>query len=373
MLLPLQGVRVLDLSRTFPGAWCTRLLSDLGAEVIRVEAPGVGDMLRGPTGSTSAHVGLNRGKRSVTLDTRSGSGIEVLRRLVVTADAVVDSAPPAARAAAGFGYPQAAELNPRLVWVGLSAFGLDGPYAGRAGHEITFLGHSGALTAIAGQLPWMPQTPIAAPLAGAVASAALSAALVAAARTGSGSLFDVSIDDVATWLLAATPGRFSGIDSDAGWAAGRRLYRCADDRWVTVAAAEARTWHALCRVLDADDLVDRLWADEDEQVTMAERFEKVFATRPAADWVAVGSKATIGPVNDGVQLVDDPHVSARGTLVDIAGTLVPAAPFRLGAAGELQPAPPTGLPTLGEDTDDILRAAGVSDEELAQLRATGTI
>ncbi|OAA25831.1 putative acyl-CoA transferase/carnitine dehydratase [Frankia sp. EI5c] len=377
---PLGGIRVLDLSRSFPGGYCTRLLADLGAEVVKIEAPGVGDPLRGPAGTSPAHVGLNHGKRSVTLDTRSSAGIEVLRRLVASAAAVVDSAPPGVREAAGFGYAQAAEVNPRLVWANLSSFGLDGPYAGRGGHEITFLGHSGALAAIAQRLPWMPQTPIAAPTAAALAASAVSAALVRAAHTGVGSFVDVSLDDAATWLLSASPGRFTGADSAMGWAAGRRLYRCADGRWVTVAAAEPRSWRALCRVLGAEDLVERMRAGEDEQLAMAERFEEVFATRPAADWVAAGPEAAIGPVNDGPDLVSDPHAVARGTLVDVAGTLVPAAPFRFGdAAGRGAAAPPpaapppAGPPELGGDTDDVLRAAGVGDDELAVLRAHGTI
>ncbi|MEX5632776.1 CaiB/BaiF CoA transferase family protein [Parafrankia sp. FMc2] len=381
MPFPLRGIRVLDLSRSFPGGYCTRLLADLGAEVVKVEAPGVGDPLRGPTGISPTHVGLNHGKRSVTLDTRGEVGIEVLRKLVASADAVVDSARPGAREAAGFAYAQAAEVNPRLVWASLSSFGLDGPYAGRAGHEITFLGHSGALAAIAEQLPWMPQTPIAAPLAGAVAAMAVSASLARAAHTGVGSFVDVSLDDVATWMLSGMPGRFSGTESGMGWAAGRRLYRCADGRWVTVAAAEPRTWQALCRVLGAEDLVERLRAGADEQVAMAERFEKVFVTRPAAAWVASDPEATIGAVNEGPDLVDDPHAAARGALVDVAGTLVPAAPFRFGDdEGRRPPAapppaalPPAGPPVLGGDTDDVLRAAGVSDEELARLRADGII
>ncbi|CAI7979886.1 carnitine dehydratase [Parafrankia soli] len=374
MTFPLRGVRVLDLARHYPGGYCTLLLADLGAEVVKVEAPGAGDPLRGPAGTSPAHIGLNRGKRSITLDTRRPAGLDVLRRLVAGADAVVDSSRPGALEEAGFGYPQAAAVNPRLVWAALSAFGADGPYAGRAGHEVTFLGQSGALAAMAEQLPWMPQTAIAAPMAGAVAAMAVAAALAGAARTGTGCFVDASITDASTWLLSGMPAQFTAGAPKLGWAAGRRLYRCADDRWVSVSAAESRTWHALCRVLDADDLADRLTAPVEEQAAMAERFEKVFVTRPAAQWMESDPAATIGAVNEGPDLLTDPHASARGALVDVMGTLVPATPVRLrDAEGRRSSTPTTGPPALGADTDEILLAAGVPDGELARLRADGII
>src|SRR5688572_16036226 len=125
---PLAGIRVLDLSRAFPGGYATLLLADLGADVLKVEAPGSGDSLRASVDDTPApgHVGLNRGKRSMTLDTRGEPGLAVLRRLVVGADVLVESARPGAMAAAGFGPAEAMAVNPRLVWASLSGFGSDG-------------------------------------------------------------------------------------------------------------------------------------------------------------------------------------------------------------------------------------------------------
>ena len=161
----MDGVRVLDLTRSFPGGYATLLLADMGADVLKVEAPGSGDPLRsspGP-GPAPAHIGLNRGKRSMTLDTRDKAGLAVLERLVTVADVLVESARKGSMEAAGFGYPQAATVNPRLVWATLSGFGADGPYADRPGHDITFLGQSGYLAAMAEDLPWMPQTMVSVP------------------------------------------------------------------------------------------------------------------------------------------------------------------------------------------------------------------
>jgi crotonobetainyl-CoA:carnitine CoA-transferase CaiB-like acyl-CoA transferase len=373
---PLAGVRVLDLSRAFPGGYATLLLADLGADVLKVEAPGRGDSLRATAGEgpSPQHVGLNRGKRSMTLDTRGEPGLAVLRRLVVGADVVVESARPGSMAAAGFGPDDAMKVKPALVWASLSGFGADGPYADRPGHEVTFLGHSGLLAAMAGAVPSMPDAMVAVPIGGLMAAFAVAAAVAGAQRTGVGCHVDASISAASTWVLSGMPTLLGAGGRGMGETAGRRLYRCADGRFVTTAAAEARTWRALCAVLGADDLVDELTAGPDQQAEMIARFEAVFATRTAAAWVAESPEATIGAVNRGDDLTRDPQGAARGALVEVAGIRVPATPVRLvGADGRRSATPTQGPPELGADTDAELVAVGYEPDEIAALRVAGTI
>jgi crotonobetainyl-CoA:carnitine CoA-transferase CaiB-like acyl-CoA transferase len=367
---------VLDLARAFPGGYATLLLADLGADVLKVEAPGTGDPLRagGADGPSAAHVGLNRGKRSMTLDTRGEPGLGVLRRLVGAADVLVESARPGAMAAAGFGPGEALAVNPRLVWASVSGFGADGPYAERPGHEVTFLGHSGLLAAMAGSLPWMPDAMLSVPIGGLMTAFAVAAAVVGARATGVGCHVDASISAASTWMLSGMPTLFAPAGQGMGSTAGRRLYRCADGRFVTTAAAEARTWRALCTVLGADDLADRLLGAPEDQAAMAARFEEIFATRTAAEWVAESPEATIGAVNEGDDLRRDPQGAARGALVEVSGMTVPATPVRLTAAdGRRSATPTTGPPALGTDTDTELAAVGYTPAEIVALRAAGTI
>ena len=144
---PLAHLRVLDLSRLQPGAFCTGLLADLGADVLRLEQPGVGDPLRGVPG---AHDAYNRGKRSMTLDLKHAEAPAIVRRLARDVDVLVESGRPGALEARGIGYPQLSEENPGLVWCAITGFGQASPYLDRAGHDITFLGYSGLLGLMAG-------------------------------------------------------------------------------------------------------------------------------------------------------------------------------------------------------------------------------
>jgi crotonobetainyl-CoA:carnitine CoA-transferase CaiB-like acyl-CoA transferase len=368
---PLQGVRVLDLTRFPPGAYCTLLLSDLGAEVTRLEPP--------PTAgrrATGAGFGLVRGKRSVTLDTRHPRATEVLRCLAGAADVLVENSVPGQMEGRGFGYPQAATEFPRLIWCSISGFGQDGPYAGRSGHDLTYTAHSGLLTALSPELPWHPQAMLSVPLGAMMAAMGVASALVARDRTGKGCQIDVSLADASTWLLSGDVDELTGTALHIGVSPGRRLYECGDGRYITVAAAEPRTWAALCDALGLPDLVDNVFPTGDEAETVTKRLSAVFATRPAADWVdELGPMGTaVGAVNRGADIVADPHSRARGSTVEINGVAVPANPIRLrdmdGPLSSTATEPPS---EPGEHTDVTLAAAGFSADEIAELRSSGAV
>ncbi len=385
--LPLSGIRVLDLSRMYPGGFCTLQLADLGAEVIKLEQPGSGDPVRaGNTngGDAPSHLALNRGKQSMTLNLKQPGAVEVLRKLVATADVLVESQRPGFMDALGIGYEDLSAINPRLIWCAITGFGQESPYAERPGHEVTYLGHSGLLTSMSNEYyPWVPQFFLAGPVAGLHAAIGIFAALTERAQTGKGSMVDLSIVDSNAWILSDDVARVSLGYPIRWWAqsAQRRVYTCADGKMITVAADEPRTWLALCQGLGLEEFSDHTPRGDEEQAAMVERLEKIFATKPAAEWVdTLGAAwACVDPVNDPIDLLEDEHLVARGAIAEIADDpdhrRVYANPLHFVTAGQgasARPAP-ARPPALGEHTDQVLGAAGFDPSAIEELRASGAI
>jgi alpha-methylacyl-CoA racemase len=375
---PLSHLRVLDLSRLQPGAFCTGVLADLGADVLKVEPPRGGDPLRMLPGAMAAY---HRGKRAMTLDLKHARAPDVLRRLVAEVDVVVESGMPAALREQGIGYEPLAAGQPGLVWCSITGFGSGSPYADRAAHDITFLGYSGLLGLMAGEaVPPTPDFVLAVPYGALVAVVGILTALAARDRTGEGRFVDAAINDAATWVIGEAVARVAA-GGEAGWgqSANRRAYRAADGRLITVAAAEPRTWSALCEALERPDLVDRLAAPPDGQAALTEELAAIFATRPAAEWVErLPAAAAVGPVNTVGELLDDPHVQARGSVVEIAGAegrpRALRTPVRLrGPDGREEPFTAGPPPGPGEHTDAALAAAGFAPDEIAALRDDGVV
>jgi alpha-methylacyl-CoA racemase len=374
---PLSHVRVLDFSRLHPGAFMSTLLADFGADVLRVEQPGGRDPLRF---DRAMDVAYNRGKRSMTLDLRHERAGEVVRRLVRNVDVVIESARPGSMERRGIGYAQMAAENPRLVWCSITGFGNGSPYADRPAHDVTFLGYAGLLSLIAGEnvMP-APQFIVAVPIGALMATVGVLVALQERERTGRGTKIDASVVDAAMWTIGEHIARVAEGNA-AGWgdSASRRTYRCADGRLITLAAAEPRTWNALCEALERPDLLDRLATPDQDALT--EELAEVFATRPAREWVdSLGpTEACLGPVNRPEDLLDDAHVAARGDLVTLdgeGGERIYANPLRFVDDGdEVRTYTATAPPAeTGSSTDDALRAAGFTDDDIESLHADGVV
>ena len=365
----LDGVRVLDLTRLPPGAYCTVLLADLGADVVRVEPPGSNPMMGG------VGVGLSRGKRSIALDLRHERGNEVLRRLAAWADVVVENNNPGQLESRGFGYRQAAEADPSLIWCSITGFGQDGPYAQWSGHDLTYTAHSGLLAAINPKLLWHPQMVLAVPLGAMMAATGIVAALYERQRTGKGGQIDISLAESASWLLAGTEGDLVGPPRGIPASPDRHLYRCSDGKYLTTAAAEPRTWRALCAGLGLDDLAEARPGGDDRDATR-DRMAAIFATRPAAEWVAeLGPRgAAVGMVHEASDLRSDPHVQARKSLIEVDGVLVPASPIRRrDLNGPVTEQTPAGSPSVGGATHEVLAAAGYTEQEIKELESDGVV
>jgi alpha-methylacyl-CoA racemase len=373
---PLAHLKVLDLCRMYPGAFCTLLLADLGATVLKVEAPGAGDGLRpmaAPGAFNASHTALNRGKRSLVLDLRTPGAAGVLTRLVRWVDVVVESHKPGQLDALGMGYDVMSVANPRIVWCSLTGFGDTGPNSQAAGHDITYLGYAGLLGRLADGPTTPPAAPISLPLTGLMAAVGILAAVSDAERSGTGTRLDANMVDTAMWTLSEDFARAASAPGP-GWGtmAARNVYACADGREVTVASNEPRTWAILCEALAVPELAEHRIGVDDDAPARA-RLAEVFLTKPASHWLASpGLAGGVGPVNDPSDLLDDPQVTARRSLVALAGSgsRVLANPLRFhGEGGDTASHGLDDPPALGADTVGALEMAGFSADEIAALAA----
>ena len=344
----LTGIRVLDLTRLLPGAYCTLLLADMNAEVIKVEEPGTGDYMRWTPplvdGQSALFDTLNRGKKSIALDLKTPADRDALLRLVATADVLVEGNRPGVLDRLGLGWRVLHERNPRLVMCSITGYGQDGPFASRAGHDLNYMAIAGAL-GLNGSRDG-PPVPLSVQVAdvgggGMQAAVAILGALVGVERGAEGRHIDVAMTDGAvSWLALVFAARAAGERVARGdqRLAGRypcyRVYACRDGRFYSVGALEPKFWSALCDALGRTDLVERQYADDLETQREVER---TFATRTRDEWEAVLSKvdACCEPVLDVDEVASHPHIAARGV-------------FQRSGRG----------PRLGEHSEEILRQIG---------------
>lgn len=370
-LKPLEGMRVLDFTNVPPGAACTTLLADLGAEVIRVESPAQ----KGKPSLVIGQVALSRGKKSICLDQRRPEASDVLLRLAKEVDIVIENNRPGAMAQRGFGYPQASEANPGIIWCALTGFGQDGPYASYSGHDINYLAHSGLLGALSADREWFPGITLALQAGALCALSAIQAAVIRRLRTGKGSLVDVSLSEAATWFLTCGMNAISERPFSLPASPDRRLYACADGRHVAIACAEPRTWQALCEGLGCEELKDQLHRWEDAPAA-TQRIAELFAGKTADEWFALlapkGTAITV--MNHAMQLLDDPQVQARGAVVNVGNVHVPANPLRVDAGADGRTGTATEPPhAVGADTAAVLAAVGFGPKEIAAMESSGLI
>jgi crotonobetainyl-CoA:carnitine CoA-transferase CaiB-like acyl-CoA transferase len=424
MGLPLEGIKVLDLSRLLPGGFCSLLLADFGADVLKVEDTGMGDYIRwSPPYYEGAHesaksalfLSLNRNKRSIRLDLKSDGGREALLRLVREHDVVLESFRPGVLDRLGVGYERMREQNPGIVYCAISGYGQTGPKRAASGHDMNYLGLVGLLGLTGERDGGVGGGPIQsagqiADLGGGALMAAfgIMAALrerdgAPAGRGGSGSagsgsldgrpervgsgvgqVVDVSMADGAlSWLAMVAAGYFAdgavprrGDLPLAGSLVCYRPYECADG-WVTLGALEPKFWQAWCRGVEREDLIakqfERPGSDTHEQV------QEIFKTRGRADWEAFARKhdCCLEPVLELDEALESELVREREMVVEIEQPGVERPVRQLGIPVKLRrtPGEPARLPgpALGEHTEEVLRAAGYSEAEVAELLQAGAV
>jgi len=368
---PLAGIRVLDLSRLLPGPYCSLLLADLGADVIKVETPLAGDYARlapPELGFGGLFAAVNRDKRSVALNYRHPRGREIVLRLAGTADVFLESSLPGQLERRGLGYEALRAANPRIVYCSLSGFGQAGPYRERAAHDVNYLALTGVLAALApaGTLPAPPPLQLADLAGGTLGALRILAALVGRERTGAGSYVDVAlVDAIVGWLAPIAGGPGAVLPTAlAGSLPCYGVYAAADGLALAVGALEPNFWTAFCVTVGRPDLVARQFDGSAVPEVAA-----LIASRPRAAWLAAfaGVEACVSPVNSVAEAMADPHLRARGL---VAGE---GADTRIGSPiHHVAPrAPASPAPELGADTHAILGEAGLSPDEIADLEAAG--
>lgn len=401
---PLSGVRCLDLTRLLPGAYCTLLLADLGAEVIKVEAPGTGDPLRhlGPrAGGASAYFGaLNRNKRSVTLDLRVAAARPVLEALVARADVVVESYRPGTSRSIGVDARSVLAAHPGVVHCAITGFGQSGPYADSPGHDINYVALSGLLALdhrrLEGQptadriaeSPPQPSRALLADIGGGAMSAAIGilAALFQRTRTGRGSSIDISMHDGAlAWLmfpaapvLADPESRVSTEPPMARDAACYNVYTTQDGRHIALGALEPKFWARFCQRIGRPDFIVRQFESGEHQAALHAEVAQLFRSRPRDAWMNLfrGTDACLSPVNSVAEALEDPHAALRGTIARHEGVRYVRSPVRIAAGTPLQTIDLPALadaPALGADTDAVLEDAGIDASARAGLREKGIV
>jgi crotonobetainyl-CoA:carnitine CoA-transferase CaiB-like acyl-CoA transferase len=378
---PLAGVRVLDLTRYIPGPLCTALLADMGADVVKVEEPPLGDPVRAVPpargGESTLHAALNRSKRSLLIDLRQAAGAGLVRRLAGRSDVLVEGFRPGVLAARGLGPDRLLAENPRLVFCSISGWGGQGPLAGRAGHDLNYLARGGVLAGLRGTGAERPTIPLAqlADSAGALAAAlGVLAALLARDRSGRGQVVEISLLDAALALNATALARLeNGVPARelSGSFACYNVYRCGDGAWVALGALEPKFWEAACRGLGLEEAIPQQWSRGAKREALVERFAAAFASRTRAEWLAAFEPldACLEPVLEPGEALDQ----ARAELVEMpcgdATVRVPALPFRLAGVPQ-RPAP---APGPGQHTDAVLGELGLAAGEIAELRAAGAV
>jgi len=403
--LPLEGIRVLDLSRLLPGGFCSLLLADFGADVVKVEDMGMGDYIRwSPPHYEGAHesagsalfLSLNRNKRSIRLDLKHERGREALLRLVADYDVVLESFRPGVLERLGVGYERMREQNPGLVYCAISGYGQDGPKREASGHDMNYLGLVGllGLTGERGGEPVQAAGQIA-DLGGGALMAAFG--IMAALRerdgggagskspgSGEGQLVDVSMADGAlSWLSMVAASYFAdgtvprrGELPLAGSMVCYRPYECADG-WISLGALEPKFWQAFCRGVGREELIakqfERPGSDAHAQVS------EIFRGRTRADWEAFAraNDCCLEPVLELDEALCSELVGQREMVVEIQQPGVELPVRQLGLPVKLGRTPGEHArlpgPALGEHTESLLLAAGYSEAEVAELLASGAV
>lgn len=400
---PLEGIRVLDITRALAGPYCTMMLGDLGADVIKVERPEIGDETRGwgppfvgkpygPYPGESAYfIATNRNKRSVTVNIRTEEGQEIVRRLAGISDILVENYRTGDLDKLGLGYPDLHRLYPKLIYCSVSGYGRTGPFANRPGYD-AILQAEGGMMSVTGPVEGPPSRvgiPIIDITSGMFASTAILSALHAREKTGEGQLVDVSLFESHIALLSNVASNYL-----VGGEPPRRLgnahpnlvpYQAfpARDGWLIVGIANEKQWGLLCDMLGRPDMkTDSRFTPNGNRVAnrkiLVDELTEIFSQRDVNDWLADMASAGLpcGPINSIPDVFSHPQAQARNMTIESehasAGTVkMPGFPYKLSQTPAEIHRPP---PTLGQHTEEVLTSVlDYSPEDVAVLRDKSAI
>ena len=378
---PLAGVRVVELAGIGPGPFCVMLLADMGASVVRVDRVGAA------SADYTVNPVIERGRRSVAVDLKAPDGVQVVLDLVRDAHVLLESYRPGVAERLGIGPSACHEANERLVYARLSGFGQDGPWAGVAGHDINYIGLTGALWSIgrAGERP-VPPINLVGDLGGGAASMAFGivCALLETRSSGRGQVVDANVLDATTTIM----GFVQGLRAQGVWGLDRGTnlldtgapyydtYTCADGRWVAMGTVEERFFLTALDVLGfaADDPLRGAHKDRSLWSALREALTAAFGTHSRDEWAAAFREhdACVTPILDLDEATRHEQATARGAYQPIPGFDVPQPVVSPRFSRSRTPVPPPP-PKVGADTDAVLSELGYAPERVAALREAGVL
>ena len=389
--LPLKGSKVLDISRLLPGGFCSMMLGDFGAEVIKVEEPGRGDYARWTPpfldGQSAYYLSINRNKKSMVLDLKNPKGRDVFLRLVRTADVVIESFRPGVVDRLGIGYQHVAKVNHRIIYCSISAFGQSGPLREQVGHDLNCLALSGVLsiTGMKGGLPIIPGVQLSDYATAMMATTAILLAYIECQRSGQGQYCDISmLDAITSWMgmpvaKYLADGLLPGPQDSMfnGAFACCNVYETKDGRFVVLGAMEEKFWISFCKGIGREDLIPLQWESQTVQEKIKKELSLLFGQKTMVEWVELlsGQEICFSPVLNIDETLHFPHLQSRGMFQDIegeGGKTIPQVgfPMKLSNTPAAYSIPP---PEMGRDTRSVLQKAGFNTEEIQLLEKEGII
>ncbi|MXY46199.1 MAG: CoA transferase [Chloroflexi bacterium] len=393
--LPLQGIKVIDFSQILAGPFCTMLLSDMGADVIKIEKPNGGDDTRryGPPfieGESAAFLTLNRNKRSIVLDLKSEQGIAVVRRMLEDADVMIHNFRPGVVDRMGLGYADVSALNPSIVYCTVSGFGMTGPYSSRAGFDLVAQGMSGlmSINGFAGAPPAKVGVPMADLNTGMFCAYGILTAYISRLSTGKGQHVDASlIESGIAYTLYESATYFATGEVAGPLGSAHRMIApyqafATEDGYINIGAANQNNWERMCRAIGREDLLDdERFASNPERMVSIEALtpimEETFRTKTTSHWVDILETAGVpcGPIYNIEQVYADPHVQSREMSVALehpkAGSI-----RNIGVPVKLSDTPGSvraPAPLLGQHCDEVLSQYGYDEAEIAAFREAGVL
>lgn len=378
-MMPMEGIRILESAHQYPGPYCSLLLADLGAEVIKIERPGVGDLSRQ---ATHFFQSINGNKKSLTLDLKLPAARKILYRLVKISDVFMEGFRPGVAFRIGIDYPTLGKINNRLIYCSISGYGQEGPYRDFPGHDLNYQAMAGMLHCFRDEKGNFvaPGVAIGDLSSGMFSAIGILAALQARQKTGQGQFIDVSMfDGLLSWMSTRL-----GIFWGTGWFererdAGYGIFRAKDGQFFTLAIAhEDWFWDRLCVAIGFPEYQGiKAMERRKRRPELFEKLQKVFLEKPREEWLKVITQADvpIAPVQNPEEIEKDPHVVFRKMVQEIPvseGNRIRQVGFPIKMTGmpDKLRTPPPGL---GEHTEEILKSLGYSGEEIANFKTEGTI
>lgn len=331
--MPLKSIRVLDLTRLLPGPYCTLILADFGAEVIKIEEPSIGDYARADEpklDEDSAYFhSINRNKKSVCIDLKTDQGKEQFLKLVEDADVLVESFRPGVMERLGLGYDVLKEIKPSLIYCAITGYGQTGPYSSKPGHDINYISYAGLLELMGetDRKPIIPATQIADIGGGALpATIGILLAVIEQKRTGKGQFIDISmLDGVISWMQTILPYYFASVEQKrgqlplSGEKACYAVYETKDNKFISVGALEEKFWKQFCEVIGRDDFIPLLNSSLSQQLKMKNDIQQIILKKTRDEWMELFSEveACVAPVLSIEEAMQDPQVLFREMIQDV--------------------------------------------------------